>query len=1627
MAGLFDDLYPTQQPATPSTGFFDDLYPKSQFANVQSGAATAAVPEKAWYEKAGTAVAEIPEAAYEGLQAGGSELGKWATLAASAPAMAYDAAKSALSGEATTEAQDWMFGNLVEPQDQAAQYNRNEIAKKGILGQVAGGVGQAVPDVALAMAGGSTLGAAKAAAPLVQAGASGLKQMLAESISVGVKTAAPLAEKAAAQRYGEAIAQGKSQGEATGEAIKAIATTTAMGLTGSGGVGRLGNTVASGLGGEVVREMEGRPFDPAELGVNLALGFGLSGPKQEAPTAPRPTAADEAMFAQADAIPEAVVPDALAPPADTPILDGYEAERQQTWGMFDDLLPQSTERPLEAPTSATEDTGVTQVAPDTEAAQNAVQSVLEGTTPEPLSPVAQRLKDANERSIQETGQPLSADEIRRIREEAPAQDEPLDLTPAELEAYQQWQRGQEETPEVSVDELSPADRALVERSMGAPDEAVSFLREESARQGDLDAEQSGLKTAVKSTLGDTEVTFLRDEDGLPPDVKTKPKADGTVRKGLYDPRTGKVYLFTGSGMTPQDAAFTAAHEIAGHKGLRSLAASEAKIGTKSAREWLDTSLSNALENPTVKAVADSMAAQRKSGDTILMAEEAMADMAAAVRTGDWAKLEAKHGVTVPEGVRAGVKGVVQKFVEQIRRLVNVTISKATGKKAKFTDAQVNELIENAWQAAKSGEEARTIEAPLEQTTGGTRQTQPSEATPDSNIVPEWQRRLKSVFSWKGGNRFANEYERAALEAATGDFLAERSAKLFDKAGFKKLSDNQKEMVRAALNGDKSAEAALPEKARNAVRFTRDEITNYQSKLASQGVKMDGVDLSDMLYDSMAKDNYTTRAYGVYEIKPTTIDRIAYAFSRAESRGVPFWRWRQEKKNPEVVQSMVRYIEENLIDPDSKRTPQEQTEDILNQLADPRGFAGSNLEVVRQAARDSSILMARDNVPAPIREYWGEFKDPRLQAAMTLSRLGALTAKQTMLNNIWKANAGKLFFEDGQQPKGFTAKLPDNHDYGPLAGKMTRPDIARMIETMTGVEKASPRKVQNEILNAVWDTYVQVNAHSKVAKTVLSAATNAANVMANTFLMTKVAVQQGLMFRPLGVPEFFKTLDVVTKDFLENLDPKTAKGLISDGIIRDSAQYGELRKMRSKYQREADRVGDGKLSKGVHLVTDALGKTFGKVADLYQIADNAARLHFFFGEMAIQKQLHPDWTHEQVREEARNRARDQVPTWGRAAPIVKFTSRAEGNFATWSAEVIRTFTNQVKYAVKDMVHGETIAQRRYGASQLVATATAIGIAKAAVPAIISYMFGFKSDDKEKNEAVSRIAPEYFGGDTLAVASADPKSGKIVFLNSTRLDPSAPFHQLWNREMQALKDDKSIPEATWGWVKDAFVTPGPLPSGAAAAITGENKFGQKLAPDERMKAVVDAFKPGTLVTAAKIDKLKKRGVDPRVIQAAQTGLPLYDFDASRAMYFSAMDFNNALREYRQQFNRGFGAAEATPEQQQAKYKEFLRNEKETFDKINNQVKALQTIFGDKEGKKIAMDAIEGAKIDKDYKAALVEGKFKPNNLEDSKTFLDTQEKNAIYADPKREKEIRKDFAERRRKLTQMRRNYQQLLND
>src|SRR5690606_34114403 len=179
----------------------------------------------------------------------------------------------------------------------------------------------------------------------------------------------------------------------------------------------------------------------------------------------------------------------------------------------------------------------------------------------------------------------------------------------------------EEPIELTDADLTPAERAAFARQ--TEDEAVTFLREESARRGEEDAAQLGLRAAAEKAVDGLPVTFLRDEDGLPASVKVRKKPKGAVRKGLFDPRTGRVYLFTDGVRTPKDAAFTAAHEIAGHKGLRALAESnpDVKVGNKTAKQALDDALERALQNPTVAAVADSMSRQRQSTDRLLMAEE----------------------------------------------------------------------------------------------------------------------------------------------------------------------------------------------------------------------------------------------------------------------------------------------------------------------------------------------------------------------------------------------------------------------------------------------------------------------------------------------------------------------------------------------------------------------------------------------------------------------------------------------------------------------------------------------------------------------------------------------------------------------------------------------------------------------------------------------------------------------------------------------------------------------------------------------------------------------------------------------------------------------------------------------
>ena len=238
----------------------------------------------------------------------------------------------------------------------------------------------------------------------------------------------------------------------------------------------------------------------------------------------------------------------------------------------------------------------------------------------------------------------------------------------------------------------PEQASVPDDSLESVQPAGSDLTEISRRMGEADAERLGLRTAVNEALGKVgeKVIFLRGYDGLPErsrlGVQRRAEQRGGKGRtsGLYDPATKTVYLFTDALRTPSRAVWTAAHEIAGHEGLRTL------LGDK-----LDHALGIALQNPTVAAVADAIAAERalRPNQRLLAAEEALAELAAAIRTGNFAEIEGRYAVPVPEGVRERLTRAIESFLRQLKEMVDDIFGRH-----QFTDEDVRALLENAWQA-----------------------------------------------------------------------------------------------------------------------------------------------------------------------------------------------------------------------------------------------------------------------------------------------------------------------------------------------------------------------------------------------------------------------------------------------------------------------------------------------------------------------------------------------------------------------------------------------------------------------------------------------------------------------------------------------------------------------------------------------------------------------------------------------------------------------------------------------------------------------------------------------------------------------------------------------------------------
>jgi hypothetical protein len=303
---------------------------------------------------------------------------------------------------------------------------------------------------------------------------------------------------------------------------------------------------------------------------------------------------------------------------------------------------------------------------------------------------------------------------------------PDDLAPQERAAFDQHRAGVE-VREHAIEDVPEELRQRFEQNP-LEGERLARSRDESRKAsraiGSLAAESSGMRAAVEAAFPGHAIHFSASEAGLQDEMQARlrPLAKGRVRRGVFDPKTGEVHIFTKQVRTPEDAVWTAAHEIAGHKGIRglvdALSKSDGKIGSvriggRAPTEALQKAMDLARQNQTVRAIADVIATQRNLKDRPLATEEALAELAAATRTGRFDEITRKYGVDIPRGVREGVQGAIRNFVARIKRILNALYAKATGKPEAFSDEQVHQLVADAWRAARDRIETRSKGAPLD--------------------------------------------------------------------------------------------------------------------------------------------------------------------------------------------------------------------------------------------------------------------------------------------------------------------------------------------------------------------------------------------------------------------------------------------------------------------------------------------------------------------------------------------------------------------------------------------------------------------------------------------------------------------------------------------------------------------------------------------------------------------------------------------------------------------------------------------------------------------------------------------------------------------------------------------------
>ena len=727
--------------------------------------------------------------------------------------------------------------------------------------------------------------------------------------------------------------------------------------------------------------------------------------------------------------------------------------------------------------------------------------------------------------------------------------------------------------------------------------------------------------------------------------------------------------------------------------------------------------------------------------------------------------------------------------------------------------------------------------------------------------------------------------------------------------YSKLTDAERQEINARLNGDSSME--LPPAVQESVDAMRTMIDGASSRLQETIVDNLRYRLDELRDQKLADSLRFVSAYrsGADEAMlddlaekadPYVVARVRLLQTITENKGRYITRsyqifddpkWADNAREDESIMTPVRamFTAEFEAQGLTGKSLDDAVEGKINSILfkasrsrDMLSFMYSDL----LGQKDTSILKRRKDIPPEIRALLGEYKDPRLNFARTMSKMTYFVANHYFLKKIREDGMGVYL---SKEPRGrFAVKLDDfdKESLRPIQGLYTTPEIHAALK-----EATDSRVFEGWVRGAL-----AINSAVKMGKTVLSPTT----AMRNFYSAMMFSVANG-HFNPMySIRAAQHTFaDLFTKS---SSSRSYLEKMVRLGVLHDNPYSSELNEAIKDFT-STDTYSDAGAKKAVKAAL-MIAQHF------YQSGDDFWKIIGFENEKAMLKRA--GLSERAAEREAARRIRDTYPTYSQVPKVIRELRRFPivGTFTSFPWEIARTSSNIVRVAAADAKAGRVeMASRRL---------VGVAIAAAASWAVSRAMMAALGLDEDDDKNIHELVPEWQRNAELAYIGYDDE-GRLRWLDLSHLDPytyiKEPARILLN-DINGDIDERLL-KASWTAL-EPFIS---SEIGWEAIDEVRNNIdyetGRKIVPEgtpaDKAAALVinhlrKSMQPGLADNAERIAKAIAQVVEPngRIYKtrdelAALAGLRYTTLDIEEAVIYRAADELRKARESSTELSR------------------------------------------------------------------------------------------------------------------------------